>query len=817
MVSSLDQFANQTDDDEAVLDAILKESDAALPVTPALPAAAAGSQSSPEPLPSVPRTTSWVAGQSKPVPAKPRSNAIAGSANAASPTLSRTSRVAGNLTSTNSQPAARSAPSAGLAAPSARPPTQAQQQQQQQEVPAPLVKQNTLGKLGSKLFASARQSTGNAPNLSTPGNDPIVSPRGGTSPRTSEVSSSSNNTSTTGGAGGGGGGGGDPLTPMGKADLDETLLATADRYRKMSVAIQDLVKKEASLATQHDQHAQLVAKVLLKAEKQTLAPAPLASETAGMVARLSQLSVASNTSAVRAYDGMSKTVDTIDSVRSSLKQQSADREAFDAKLAKYLKDKEKPKKAADLPDVERQLKQERERLEESLAVCESTMREVADRKEDITTGFLSQLLDSLLAQARAQAALVPDLERLAVQARGLMLSGDEKRRIGAVFTEADESLVTASGVSGVSDQVTVQIAEARGALIRERGARVTALVRNAAAGKPAAPDVAAAHSGLLQVLIKHDLAVLNAVCVAGRTSESVLLEHVCYALDASALLLPTIEAGVSKVVATSEHEQTLFRSNTETTKLIGAFTKLHGLGYLQQLLQPFIERLKSAGANDDYEVNPQNGSLGDDVVAANATRLRALTTQFFAALTASAEQVPPPLRAIAAHLHREVGRRYPDAARSSVGGYICLRFVCPALMTPRAFGVVSVDPPARAARALTLVGKIVQNVANGIEFKKEAFMVPFNDLVLANQAAMNAFLDKVIQVPKAKLDAMPPLASKEQAAQRDMPALHYFMANNIGKMAKTMCDYKQFDAIAPFCGAVSDAGAPPTAKPPSLQ
>jgi hypothetical protein len=180
--------------------------------------------------------------------------------------------------------------------------------------------------------------------------------------------------------------------------------------------------------------------------------------------------------------------------------------------------------------------------------------------------------------------------------------------------------------------------------------------------------------------------------------------------------------------------------------------------------------------------------------------------------------VPPPLRAIAAHLHKR-GRppKYPDAARSAVGGYICLRFVCPALMTPRAFGVVSVDPPARAARALTLVGKIVQNVANGLEFKKEAFMVPFNDLVLANQAAMNAFLDKVIAGaarPRSTRRRRSPPRSRR--LQRDMPALHYFMANNVGKMAKTMCDYKHFDAIAPFCAAVADAGSAPTAKPATL-
>ena len=72
-------------------------------------------------------------------------------------------------------------------------------------------------------------------------------------------------------------------------------------------------------------------------------------------------------------------------------------------------------------------------------------------------------------------------------------------------------------------------------------------------------------------------------------------------------------------------------------------------------------------------------------------------------------------------------------------------------MAPRAFNVVDRDPPKRAARALTLVGKIVQNIANGIEFKKEVYMMPFNDLVATQQEAMNQFLDQVIEVDQVRI------------------------------------------------------------------
>jgi hypothetical protein len=39
-----------------------------------------------------------------------------------------------------------------------------------------------------------------------------------------------------------------------------------------------------------------------------------------------------------------------------------------------------------------------------------------------------------------------------------------------------------------------------------------------------------------------------------------------------------------------------------------------------------------------------------------------------------------------------------------------------------------------------------QNIANGVEFKKEAYMIPFNDFVTEHQTPMNAFLDAAIAV-----------------------------------------------------------------------
>jgi len=78
----------------------------------------------------------------------------------------------------------------------------------------------------------------------------------------------------------------------------------------------------------------------------------------------------------------------------------------------------------------------------------------------------------------------------------------------------------------------------------------------------------------------------------------------------------------------------------------------------------------------------------------------------------------------------------------AVGGFVFLRFFCPALVAPEAFGLWkgAINPSDR--RSLILVSKIVQNMANGVSFgPKEPFMVPFNDLIEEKKPLMEKILE----------------------------------------------------------------------------
>jgi hypothetical protein len=63
-------------------------------------------------------------------------------------------------------------------------------------------------------------------------------------------------------------------------------------------------------------------------------------------------------------------------------------------------------------------------------------------------------------------------------------------------------------------------------------------------------------------------------------------------------------------------------------------------------------------------------------------------------------------------------------------------------MNPKLFNMMPGHPTEETARHLTLVAKVVQNLANMSEFgQKENFMTPCNSFLVAERPRMQRFLD----------------------------------------------------------------------------
>jgi hypothetical protein len=111
-----------------------------------------------------------------------------------------------------------------------------------------------------------------------------------------------------------------------------------------------------------------------------------------------------------------------------------------------------------------------------------------------------------------------------------------------------------------------------------------------------------------------------------------------------------------------------------------------------------------------------------------------------------------------------VESRFPDVVYAALSGFIFLRFLCPAITTPVNYkiiegasqyffffqnffseSVLSEPPVPEAARGLILAAKILQNIANAVDFgEKEPFLVPFNKYMAKRRDQLKKYLDTLV-------------------------------------------------------------------------
>lgn len=97
-------------------------------------------------------------------------------------------------------------------------------------------------------------------------------------------------------------------------------------------------------------------------------------------------------------------------------------------------------------------------------------------------------------------------------------------------------------------------------------------------------------------------------------------------------------------------------------------------------------------------------------------------------------------------------RKYPEATDyaicSLIGGFFFLRFVNPAIVTPHAYMLCDALPQSAThpKRTLTLLAKMLQNLANKPSYAKEQYMASLNPFVESNKQRINAFLNQLCEV-----------------------------------------------------------------------
>jgi len=218
------------------------------------------------------------------------------------------------------------------------------------------------------------------------------------------------------------------------------------------------------------------------------------------------------------------------------------------------------------------------------------------------------------------------------------------------------------------------------------------------------------------------------------------------------LVLPFIKGVISREVDNTLSDGTLFRGTSLASKFLREYSRRVGANYLKETLKPILLEIIEEG--NSMEVYPNKLSQGEDV-AQNAVRLIDASQKILDRILASVDICPKELREICHHLRVQVLRKFPSLQLTGVGGFIFLRFFCPAIVNPTdILDPLEYEVPRNVLRNFVLIAKCLQYISNNLTFPEEHLQV-LNPFIKKSIELVNEFFKDISQELEVPIDIKP--------------------------------------------------------------
>lgn len=247
------------------------------------------------------------------------------------------------------------------------------------------------------------------------------------------------------------------------------------------------------------------------------------------------------------------------------------------------------------------------------------------------------------------------------------------------------------------------------------------------------------------------------------------------------LLLTMFQSVLTYQFDTTPEYSSLLRANTPVSRMMTTYTRRGpGQSFLRTVLAERINSLIEL-QDLDLEINPlkvyermckqieeETGSLPPDlprgitgeqaaenpqvqaIIEPRLTMLTEFANGFLGTIIDGLSEAPYGIRWICKQIRSLTKRKYPEANDqvicTLIGGFFFLRFINPAIVTPKSYMLIDGMPAERPRRTLTLIAKMLQNLANKPSYAKEPYMAKLSPFIQQNKDRVNKFMLDLCEV-----------------------------------------------------------------------
>lgn len=292
------------------------------------------------------------------------------------------------------------------------------------------------------------------------------------------------------------------------------------------------------------------------------------------------------------------------------------------------------------------------------------------------------------------------------------------------------------------------------------------------------------------------------------------------------LLLTMFQSVLTYQFDSTPEYSSLLRANTPVSRMMTTYTRRGpGQSFLRSVLADRINSLIEL-KDLDLEINPlkvyermceqieeDTGSLPPSlprgitaeqaaentqvqaIIEPRLTMLTEIASGFLNTIIDGLDEAPYGIRWICKQIRSLTKRKYPDANDqvicTLIGGFFFLRFINPAIVTPKSYMLIEGVPAEKPRRTLTLIAKMLQNLANKPSYAKEPYMAKLSPFIQQNKDRVNKFMLDLCEVQdfyeSLEMDSYVALSKKDlelSITLNEVYAMHGLIEKHTGELCK---------------------------------